>query len=155
MEEVDRLFLVLAPYILVGHAAFQRARSVEGDKGNKVFEAVGLHPDHKCSHAAGFELEYPQSVPSLQHFISLLVVHRYLVEIYLSLTVGFDVFQGPLDHRESPETKEVHLDQTKLFDRLHRVLCDDLAFSEFPHGHHLYQWPGSYDYSRCMLRTVP
>ena len=73
---VGLLAAVLDVDVLVDHAAVERAGAVEGDGGDDVGEAVGLHLDQQVADAAAVELEDALGLAALEQLVGLGVVER-------------------------------------------------------------------------------
>jgi hypothetical protein len=71
---LDLLAAVLAVDEVVDHAAFERARPVQRDRGDDVFEAVGLELLQDLAEAARLELEHAGGVAARDHLVDLGVV---------------------------------------------------------------------------------
>ena len=62
--------------VLVDHAAVERAGAVEGEDGDQVGEAVGLHLDQQVADARAVELEDALGLAALEELVGLRVVER-------------------------------------------------------------------------------
>ena len=67
--------------VLVDHPAVERARPVEGEDGDQVGEAVGLHLDQEVADARAVELEQALGLAPLEEGVGRLVVERELVQV--------------------------------------------------------------------------
>ena len=84
------------------------SRAVEGDGGDHVLEAGGLHVLQKKPHAAGFELEHAVGVALGNHAVDLGIVQRNVLRLHLHALPAHHV-QGIADDRQRPQAQEVHL----------------------------------------------
>ena len=67
--------------VFVDHPAVQGAGAIEGEDGDQVGEAVGLHLDEEVADARAVELEQPLGLAPLEQGIGRLVVERERVEV--------------------------------------------------------------------------
>ncbi len=80
------LVLGLLPAMLpvdvgIDHAAVQRAGPVQGEDGDEVLEAVGLHLDQQVADARAIELEDAQGLAALEQFVGWFVVQRQGIQV--------------------------------------------------------------------------
>ena len=68
------LAAVLDLDVVVDHAAFERAGTIEGVGGDDVAEMVGLHPLQQVADAAAFQLEHALGLAAAEQGERLLVV---------------------------------------------------------------------------------
>ena len=80
--------------VLLNHATFQRARSVECSGRNDVTEMVRLHFLQQVSNPATFQLEHTLGLAALQQGKRGFIVQRELVNIDLFATGLFDDIDG-------------------------------------------------------------
>ena len=83
MRVLDGLFAVLAPHEHVDHARAQRARSIERQDGDDVFEAVGDESPQQLAHARRLELEHRERVAASHQVVRRLVGEVEVVEVDL------------------------------------------------------------------------
>ena len=121
MDVFDALRVFLVVYICRDRR--HRARPVERDPCDDIFEAVRSEVFHELRHASAFQLEDPLRVSSGNHVIDrrIIVVHRS--EIYLHSVVFLDHFKSVPYYRQIPEPQEVHLEQPQLLYSSHVELC--------------------------------
>ena len=69
-------------------------------------------------------MEHPGGVAPLEQFVGPGVVQIHVVDVDVDPVHLADQVQGVVDHREVPQTQEVHLEQTQLLHRVHLELGD-------------------------------
>ena len=67
--------------VLVDHPAVERAGAVEGEDGDQVGEAVGLHLDQEVADARAVELEDALGLAALEELVGRLVVEREVEQV--------------------------------------------------------------------------
>ena len=72
---------VLDVDVLVDHPAVERAGAVEGEDGDQVGEAVGLHLHEQVADARAVELEDALRLAALEELVRLLVVERQAEQV--------------------------------------------------------------------------
>ena len=111
--------------LAIGGDAGHRARAVEGDGGDQVFEAVGAHLAQDVAHALALELEDAAGVAALEHGEGGGVVERDAVDVDGD-ALAFQEFDGALEDGQRGEAEEVEFHQAGLLDVFHRVLRDEV-----------------------------
>ena len=117
MDVFDALRVFLVVYICRDRR--HRARPVERDPCDDIFEAVRSEVFHELRHASAFQLEDPLCVSFGNHVIDrrIIVIHRS--EVYLHTMVLLYHFKSVPYYRQVPEPQEVHLEQSQLLYRRH------------------------------------
>ncbi len=133
VNRLDLLPTVLAVGVIVVRVHAHRTRPVQGQDGDDVLEAGGLHTAEQIAHGAAVELEDAESVSARKQVEGRRVVERECVEVDVDAAVGLDVVDGVADDGEVSQTQEVHLEQ-----------ADGLARRVVPAGD-----------DRAVLRTLP
>ena len=136
-----------------------RPGAEEGDGGDDVVEALGLHVHHQLAHARAFHLEDALHVAAAEHLERLIhplvvvrrrpdladvvgnVVHRVAHAVAL-----LDQLRRLAHDRQRAQAQEIDLQQADLLDDLHRPLADGadaaqagLAAGRPVQGHILHQ----------------
>ena len=93
-----------------------RPGSIQGHQGNDVLEAVGPRALEQVAHAARFKLEYRTGVGTGEHRIGTGIVQRQGFQHDLRMAHVTQIAQGPVQHRERGQSKEVELHQTDGLD---------------------------------------
>ena len=75
--------------------------------------------------ADALELEDPDRVAAAQHLVGALVVEGDVVDVGSVPGRLLDEVERRLDHRQVPQSEEVHLQQAERLDPVHLVLGDD------------------------------
>ena len=127
------VFRLLAPVfnvdVIVDHPALQRARTIEGGGGDDVGELVGFHPAQQIADAARFELKNAFGLAALQQCVGGFVVERQPLEVEIFAGRLFNQPDRPRKDGEVAEAEEVHLQQARRLDVVHRPLGDDVLFA--------------------------
>ena len=144
-------FAVLAVYILIDHAAFQGAGSVQRQNGDQIGKAVGLHLLDQAAHPRRLKLKYAQSIRILQEPINFGIVKRQAVQIAESRAVALDVGDRLFKDRQRLQAEEIHFDEAEAGNGIHGKLGCDLPLFDLAHGDEIRQWLGGNDHSRRML----
>ena len=99
------------------------AGTVQGDDGGDVLNALGLQTYADAGHAGGFHLEHTVGFAVREHFVSLRVPLRDVIQGEVRLP-GLHHFHGIVQHRQVPQAQEVHFQQAQLFQCGHDILAD-------------------------------
>ena len=87
---------------------------------NKVSENRWFQIPHIFLHSSTFVLENPNCPSFLKELISLRIIQRNFIWIYVNIISLFNEFQSIFDNGQSPQTKEVHFQQSCTL--RHRVI---------------------------------
>ena len=114
---------------VVDHAAFERARAIQRDGGDDVFETVGLELLEDFAKARGFELEHAGGVAARNHLVDVGVFLRNEVDVKRLIrgALRVDELDRGLNDRERLKAQKVELDQAGLLGLFHRELADNFA----------------------------
>ena len=99
-------------------------RAIEGDGGNDVLEAGGLHIHEEAGHPRAFHLEDALGVAAGDHFVNGGVVQGGVFRGHILPDFPHHI-QGIADHREGAEAQEVHFQQAQTLDGAHGILGGD------------------------------
>lgn len=101
-----------------------RARAVDGQKRDDMFERLHAERAAEILHAAGFQLEHRHRVAALEHLEGLRVVERNLHHVDVDAVILLDHVQRVFDDGQRPQPEEVHLQQPLLLARVGRERHD-------------------------------
>ena len=125
MDELDRLAAVLAIGVVVVHVRRHRPRPIERDERGDVVEAGGCQGANECSHGCRLELEHADRVAPLEELERRLVVEHDCVDVEIDPLRVVDELEAVRDDIKVSKPKEVHLEQSEVFDAVHLVLGDN------------------------------
>ncbi len=115
VDVLEALGALLAPHI-VGNE-LHRPRTIEGDQGDHVVEALRRRLQQELAHAARFELEHRRRIAAAENVVSARVVQRQRVERQRRRGIEHaDVTQRPVEDRQRRQPEEVELDQADELD---------------------------------------
>ena len=118
-----------------------RARTVQRDDGDHVFEAVRAHLLQRVAHACAFQLEHAQRVATGHQVIGRLIVKTAPFRTDIA-TVTPDEFQRPVDHRQGFQAKEVELHKSGCLGVFHVELgCRKIGARIIVQRHQFHQRP--------------
>ena len=100
------------------------AGPVEGDGGDDVLEAGGLHVLQEQAHPAGFQLEHAVRVPGGDHAVHAGIVGGNVLGLPVRPFLTHHVQRVP-DDGQSTQTQKVHFQKAQPFQRAHGVLGGD------------------------------
>ena len=123
------LFSQLDIDIVVDHTAFERAGTIQRVRGDNVEEMIGLHSLEQVTNASAFQLENALRFATAQYGERLFVIQGERVRIDAPASRLFDQVDGLGEDREVAESKEIHLQEARRLDVVHRPLCDDIGLS--------------------------
>ena len=116
VQVVDLLLAVLTAD--VGRNVLHWTRTVEGDDGDDVFEAVGTQLAQHVAHPGGFQLENAHGLGPAQHFKHLGIIQRDAVDVEIRLEAA-DQPLGFGDDSQGLEAEKVELDQPRRLNPFH------------------------------------
>ena len=119
---VDRLFLPVLNGA-IDRDVRHRARPVQRNERDDVFQPVRLHVDQRPAHARAFHLEHADRLATGEHGVGFCVVERNSGEIQLDAALRHQP-HGCLQYSQGLEAEEVELHQPRLLHPLHVVLGD-------------------------------
>ena len=105
--------------------------------GAYIFYAFCPDAGADACHTGAFQLKYAAGVTLGKHFKSGSIVFRDLFYRETGLFFPYKLC-GIFEDRKVPQTKKIHLQQTELFQRGHRILADDrfIVFGQRDIFHH-------------------
>ena len=129
VRQLGRLITDLVRLVAVAQVSrdgVHRAGAVKADESDDIFKILRLQTHQHLFHARGFELEHALRLALPQHLIR----RRIVVIQLLDGERGVFFLDGQLgvpDDRQGAQAKEVHLQQTQLFDLGHVELGNGQA----------------------------
>ena len=124
--EVFDLFPAMFAVAVEGmHTRTEWAGSIQRKNCDQILEAVGNQVSKQLSHAVALELEYAVGLTLAEQLVGGLVIERNGLDIDRFTLLG-DQAASSIDDGEIAQSKEVHLEQTQLLQRLHRILGHDV-----------------------------
>ena len=124
----QKLYLLASPLALdevVDHV--HRPRSEQRIQLRQLFHGIRFVAAQNVSHPRRFELEHARSQRGMKHALeSLRVVNRNSLDVKRLATRLRNQLYGIIDHRESCQAQEVHLQQAHLLYGFHVVCGYDL-----------------------------
>src|SRR5699024_8324404 len=126
---------VLAINEVLDHAGLERARAVERNQSDDIFEYGWLQALYEAAHTGRFKLEYGGCIALLQQLESNPVIQRDLADIDGRFVPPFQPRSRRLhrivDDSQRAQTQEVELDQTRSFDIVLVELRDQIGTTRF------------------------
>ncbi len=118
---VDHRIMIIFPLNILGNK-FHGPRPVQRDPGYNILQIPGTKLLHKALHPPAFQLENavcPAGADGGQH-LGIIVVNMIYINM-LSLDRRYK-FHGVMDHRQRPQSQEIHFQKTQLFQGRHGKL---------------------------------
>ena len=114
------------------------AGTIQGNGGDDVLKAGGLHAGEEAGHAGAFQLEHAVGITGGDHLIHGGVVQGDVLRLHVD-ALDTEHIQRVADHGQGAQAKEVHLEQAQALDGTHGVLGGDhlivaLQGNVFHHG---------------------
>jgi len=104
-----------------------RAGTIERNKRSDVLDGTDLKFFAQIAHPARFQLEHTERFRAVQQVVSFFIVERQRVNRHVNVLRALDHFAGVADDGQSFQSEKIHLQQTQIADRSHRVLRDNRA----------------------------
>ena len=130
-------------------------RPVQGNARDDIFQVSGLELLHEGFHPGAFKLEHTLRFPLADHLVHFRVVIGNLVN---GEGIPDPLSDHPLcvlDYRQSPETQEIHLEQTQFLDRRHGKLGRNYIVGSPGKGNKFIQRPGTDHDTRRVDGSMP
>ena len=103
-----------------------RPRPKERDQRDDVIELLHIELLRNTRHAAGLHLEKPDRFAAIVERKRGRIIERNIFQRKIGDAFS-DQGDRVLDHRERLEPKKVHLEQSEVVERPHRILADDIV----------------------------
>ena len=97
----DQLPVVSAFDIVIHHAAFQGARTVQGQQVDDILKGPGLHTNQEIPHPRAFKLKDAGNLPLPQERVGLFVIKLDRLQVEIGVVFLFNERNRPLDHGKS------------------------------------------------------
>ena len=147
MDISDIMWMLLVFYICWNRR--HRSRTVQGDPGDDIFEAVRLQILHKLSHAAAFQLKDPFRIAFRDNFIYLRIIVFHPGKIDFDSVILFDHRKRISYDRQVSQPQKVHFQQSQFFDRRHIELSGQPFIRKIQRHVFIDTVPG-YHHAGCM-----
>ncbi len=111
------------------HAPLKRARAIQSRSRDDVAETVGFHFGQQVAHPAAFQLKDSFCFATLQQGVSLSIVEGKINRLNRNAAVFLHVLDRFVENGQVAKAKEIHLQQTDVFDRGAVPLRNDVGFA--------------------------
>ena len=139
------------------HSGLEWAGSKQGYQCDDVLKTIRPQVLNQFLHAPAFQLEYGRCLSALQQVVNLIVIERYLVDIYWRLNIRALINHRhcPIDDGQRPEAQEVKFDKTRILNIILVVLCNKaLPFLIAEQGREVGQFRGCDHHAASMLTGI-
>ena len=120
---VDGVWTVLAPDVLGDKV--HRSRTIQGNSGDHILQAMRLQFFHKALHSATLQLEHTVCTSGSKRIQHFLVVIIYFLHIKGYAVIFLYIFYCVVDYSQGSKAKEIHFQKSQLLKSCHDKLGDD------------------------------